>query len=72
MRDDLPCCAGSRARCRLKANLGLAVRSAGMAKMLLGHVVDGPELDLIWSGFNPDDGDTVVDDEEHEKLRVLI
>ena len=44
----------------------MAVRSAGMAKMLLGHVVDGPELDLIWSGFNPDDGDTTVDDEEHE------
>ena len=34
--------------------------------MLLGHVVDGPELDLIWSGFNSDDAGTYEDDEENE------
>ena len=37
-----------------------------MAKLLLGHVVDGPELDLIWSGFNPDDAGIGEDDEENE------
>ena len=37
--------------------------------MLLEHVVDGPELDLIWTGFNPDEI-TVVDDDEENEARL--
>ena len=40
-----------------------------MSKLLLEHVVDGPELDAIWLTFNedePSDGGDEDEDEENE------
>jgi hypothetical protein len=42
-----------------------------MAKLLLGHVVDGPEVDLVWSGLQPEDDVALVEDDEENEARLL-
>lgn len=44
----------------------------GMAKLLLGHVVDGPEIDLIWSGLHPDEAALLDDDNDEENEARLL
>lgn len=42
-----------------------------MSKLLLELVVDGPELDAIWTAFHEDESSTGGDEDEENEARLL-